>query len=235
MKKQREGNKKPEKKGEEEKKKSLFRVWIIETFIPAAAVALFVITFIAQIYKIPSGSMIPTLKVGDRILVVKFTYGIRVPFTGKWLFQHRRPKRGDVMVFLFDKDPWEKKTFINRVTGFLFRKEPWSNRMNFIKRVIGTPGDRVEIKDGNVYINGQLIDEPPAIPKDRFYYNVKEGSREVFYTKGEIVIPKNNYFVLGDNSANSRDSRYWGLVPIEKVKGKAVFIIWPPRRIGVIH
>ena len=211
-------------------RKSLFRIWVLETFVPAGAIALFVITFIAQIYKIPSGSMIPTLKVGDRIVVAKFIYGIRVPFTGRWFLQRRPPKRGDVMVFLFDKDPWEKKTFTERLTGYLFRKEPWSNRKNFIKRVIGTPGDRIEIKDGNLYVNGQLIDEPPNIPKERFYYN-----RGLFYTQGELTVPKGNYFVLGDNSYNSRDSRYWGFVPLAKVKGKAVFIIWPPRRIGVIH
>lgn len=228
-KKQRAASKKTEKKREAERK-SLFRVWIVETFLPAGVFALFVITFIAQIYKIPSGSMRPTLKEGDRILVVKFIYGIRVPFTGKWLLQRRPPKRGDVMVFLFDKDPWEEKKFIERVIGHLFRKEALSNRRNFIKRVIGAPGDRIEIKDGNLYVNGQLIDEPPAIPRERFYYN-----KGLFYTQGELTVSEGSFFVLGDNSDNSRDSRYWGFVPMEKVRGKALFIIWPPKRMRIIH
>ncbi len=234
MKHKRAGNRKLEEK-EDVKKKSLFRIWIVETFLPAGIFALFVITFIAQIYKIPSGSMIPTLKVGDRILVAKFIYGIRVPFTGKWLLQRRPPERGDVIVFLFDKDPQEERSFSDRVTGFLFRKESWSNRRNFVKRAIGTPGDRIEIKGGNLYVNGKLIDEPPAIPLDRFYYNLREGGSETFYTHGELVVPEGNFFVLGDHNSNSRDSRYWGFVPLEKIRGKAVFIIWPPRRIGIIH
>ncbi len=232
MKKQRVEDHKLEKESEPEKKKSLFRIWIVETFIPAGVIALFVITFIAQIYKIPSGSMIPTLKVGDRILVVKFSYGIRIPFSGQWLFW-RPPKRGDVVVFLYDKGPRQKKDFIDRVSGALLHKEPWSNRKNFVKRLIGTPGDRVEIKDGHIYIDGKLIDDPPAIPLDRFYYNVY--GKNVFYSEGELTVPKGDYFFLGDNNYNSLDSRYWGFVTRNKIKGKALFIIWPPSRIGVIH
>ena len=224
--------KKLEKKREAERK-SLFRVWIVETLLPAGICALFVITFVARIYSIPSGSMIPTLEIGDRILVAKFIYGLRVPFTGEWLFQRRPPRRGDAIVFLFDEDPGEERGFRERAIGFLFRGEAWSNRKNFIKRIVGTPGDRIEIKDGNLYVNGQLIDEPPAIPRERFYYN-KYGEG-LFYTQGELTVPEGNFFVLGDNSARSRDSRHWGFVPLEKVRGKAILIIWPPGRIGVIR
>lgn len=232
MKKPKTARKNPEKKNKTERK-SLFRIWVVETLIPAGLAALFIITFVAQIYKIPSGSMRPTLEVGDRILVAKFIYGIRVPFTGRWFLQHRPPRRGDAIVFLFDKDARGEKKFIERVIGSLFRKEAWSNRKNFIKRVIGTPGDKVEIKDGNLYINGQLLDDSPAIPRERFYYRVYGES--LFYAEGGVTVPEGNFFVLGDNSANSRDSRHWGFLPLEKVKGKALFIIWPPGRMGIIH
>ena len=224
--------KKLEKKKEAEKK-SLFRVWIIETLLPAGIYALFVITFIARIYSIPSGSMIPTLEIGDRILVTKFTYGLRVPFTGRWIFQRRLPRRGDAIVFLFDKDVEEERGFRERVIGFLFRGEVWSERKNFIKRVVATPGERMKINDGNLYINGQLIDEPPAIPRERFFYNLY--GENLFYTQGELTVPEGNFFTLGDNSARSRDSRHWGFVPLEKVRGKAVLIIWPPGRMGIIR
>ena len=208
--------KKEKSKKKDKAKKSLWRVWLIETIVPAAALALFITTFIGQLYKIPSGSMRPTLQEGDRIMVCKFIYGLRIPFSGKWLFHVRPPKRGDVTVFLFDKDIGKKPK-------------------NFIKRVIGTPGERVGIKGGNLRINGQLIDEPPAIPGERFYYNLKAGGQGLFYTEGELTVPDNRFFVLGDNSRNSRDSRWWGFVPLRKVRGKAICIIWPPGRIGLIH
>lgn len=213
--------------------KSFFRICIIETLIPAGIIALFIITFVAQLYKIPSGSMIPTLKVGDRILVAKFTYGVRIPFSGKWCLGRRSPERGDVVVFLFDKDIEEERSFIKKIEDWIRYRKPWNKKRNFIKRIIGTPGDQVEIKEGNIYINGELIDDPVSIPRERFYYN---GDNEnMFYTEGDIVIPDNNYFVLGDNSANSKDSRYWGLVSKEKLKGKALLIIWPLGRMGSIH
>ncbi len=188
--------------------KSFWRIWVIDTLIPAGATALFIITFIAQLYRIPSGSMEPALQVGDRILVSKFAYGIRIPFSGRRVLQRRAPERGDVVVFLFDED---------------------GRRRNFVKRVAGTPGDRIKIKDGNVYINGIVIDEPPHIPRDR-YYPIRAGS----YGYNEVEVPAGKLFVLGDNAAISRDSRSWGWLCQRKVKGRAVLIAWPPRRVSLL-
>ncbi len=232
MKKQETASKKLEKTGEGERK-SLFRIWIVETLLPAGICALFIITFVVRIYHIPSGSMRPTLEVGDRILVAKFIYGIRVPFTGRWLFQRQPPRRGDNIVFLFDEGQEEERGFVEKIIGSLFRGEAWSERKNFIKRIVATPGERMEINDGNLYINGQLIDESPAFPRERFYYNLH--GENLFYTQREIAIPESNFFVLGDNSARSRDSRHWGFVPLERVRGKAILIIWPPGRMGIIR
>lgn len=191
------------------KQKSFWRVWIIDTLIPAGAAALFIITFIAQLYRIPSGSMEPTLQIGDRILVSKFAYGIRIPFSGRWILQRRAPERGDIVVFLFDEE---------------------GRRKNFVKRVIGTPGDRIKIRDGNVHINGIVVDEPPHIPIER-YYPIRAG----FYGYNEVEVPAGKFFVLGDHAAISRDSRSWGWLCERKVKGRAALIVWPLRRIQPIR
>ena len=190
------------------KQKSFWRVWVIETLIPAAAAALFITTFIAQLYRIPSGSMEPALQIGDRILVSRLSYGIRIPFSGRWILQRRAPERGDIAVFLFDEN---------------------GERKNFVKRVIATPGERIKIKGGNIYIDGIVIDEPPHIPGNR-YYPIRAGS----YGYNEIEVPPGKLFVLGDNAAISRDSRSWGWLCQRKVKGRAVLIVWPPARIQLI-
>lgn len=191
------------------KQKSFWRIWIIDTLIPAGAAALFIITFIAQLYRIPSGSMEPALRIGDRILVSKFAYGVRIPFSGRWVLQRRAPKRGDIVVFLFDED---------------------GRRRNFVKRVIGTPGDKIKIKDGNVYINGIVVDEPPHIPGDR-HYPIRAES----YGYNEAEVPAGKLFVLGDNATVSRDSRSWGWLCERKVKGRAVLIVWPLGRIRLVR
>lgn len=211
---------KPKKR--DETRKPLWRIWIVDTIVPAVAMALFVVTFIGQLYKIPTASMRPTLQERDRILVCKFIYGLRIPFSGKWLLQRRPPKRGDIIVFLYDKE------------GFKHRK-------NYIKRLVAVGGETLEIKDGKVYINGESIAPSPAFPEERIYYNRKErywpGGKKfpIFYRSGEIKVPEGHFLVLGDNSLNSKDSRWWGFVPLRKVRGKAICIVWPPRRIGLIH
>jgi signal peptidase I len=150
--------------------------------------------------------MRPTLIEGDIILVNKFIYGAKIPFTDLRLPKVRNPQRGDCMVFIYPENP----------------------KKDFIKRVVGLPGEVLEIKNGTIYINGKVVADPPF--SRIFYYNKGELAGE-----GEpIVIPEQNYFVLGDNSASSQDSRYWGFVPRKNILGKAILIYWPLQRIRII-
>ncbi|MBL7130285.1 MAG: signal peptidase I [Candidatus Omnitrophica bacterium] len=183
------------------RKKSVIREWI-ESLIIAFILAMIIRTFIVQAFKIPSGSMRPTLMEGDRILVNKFIYGAKIPFLDWRLPQLREPCRGDVIVFIYPKDP----------------------KRDFIKRLIGLPGERLEIREGKVYINGLSSDNPCLA---RYYYNRGDYAAE----HRKITIPPNSYYVLGDNSASSQDSRYWGFVPRKYVLGRAFLIYWPLTRI----
>lgn len=187
------------------KKKSVLGDWI-ESIIIAFLLAMVIRTFVVQAFKIPTGSMRMTLQEGDLILVNKFIYGAKVPFTKFYLPALREPRRGDVIVFVYPED----------------------KKKDFIKRLVGLPGETIEIKGGSIYVNDQPADNP--IFKQIYYYN-----RGDFNSEGQkIVVPKDNYFVLGDNSISSKDSRYWGFVPKESLLGKAMVIYWPPRRIRVI-
>lgn len=193
-------------KPSEKKKKSVFREWV-EAAIFAAFIAFCIIRpFIVQAFKIPTGSMRPTLVEGDIILVNKFVYGARVPFTNFKLPKVHSPKRGEVVVFIYPENP----------------------KKDFIKRLIGLPGETVEIKNGTVYINDKPLLDP--VFNQRYYYNRgdfgKEGQR--------LIVPQNSFFVLGDNSSSSQDSRYWGFVPNNNILGKAMVIYWPPQRIRII-
>jgi signal peptidase I len=144
--------------------------------------------------------MEPTLQVGDYILVSKFIYGIKIPFTHTKLFQFGKPKRGDIVVFIYPKD----------------------RSKDFIKRVIATEGEKVEVVRNKIYINDQLIEDPWG------YYDKKNEWLKQFQLKeryGPETVPKDSIFVLGDNRDNSQDSRFWGFVNINEVKGKA-FIIY---------
>ena len=192
----------------QKKNKSIFREYAEAIFI-ALLLALFIRTFIIQAFKIPSGSMEKTLLVGDHILVSKFTYGIHVPniipifniklFDDIVLFQ-KTPKREDIIVFRYPKN----------------------ESRDFIKRVIGLPGDILEVRQQKVYINEELYDEEYAwhteapqndrlVPRDDF---------------GPIIIPPGFLFTMGDNRENSQDSRFWGFLDINKIKGKALVIYW---------
>ncbi|MBM4306860.1 MAG: signal peptidase I [Deltaproteobacteria bacterium] len=175
----------------------------IEPIAIAILIALFIRTFVVQAFKIPSSSMEPTLQVGDHILVSKFIYGIRIPFTKFKLLDFKTPQRGDTIVFIYTKDPSGPSK-------------------DFIKRVIGVGGDRVDIEGNKVYINGQKIEDPWG------YYDVKNEWRRSLGPVGpheHVVVPQDHLFVLGDNRDNSQDSRFWGFVHINEVKGKA-FIIY---------
>ncbi|MFH0763719.1 MAG: signal peptidase I [Candidatus Omnitrophota bacterium] len=186
--------------------KSQVREWT-ESIIIAVILALFIRTFVVQAFKIPSGSMIPTFKVGDRIFVNKFLYGAKIPFTGLNLPAVRQPKRGDIIVFISPETP----------------------KKDFVKRLIAVSGERVEIKDGKIFINGMEAREPSL--RANYYYNAGDFGRE----GAAVVVPKDSYFALGDNSASSRDSRYWGFVPKKNMLGKVILIYWPLHRMKVIN
>lgn len=193
---------KGEKKNKIEKKKSVIRE-NIEAIVIAVLLALFIRTFIVQAFKIPSGSMMDTLLVGDHILVSKFIYGVKLPFTdGYTLIPFKEPARRDIVVFKYPED--EAK--------------------DFIKRVVALGGDTVQITDKKLYVNGQLQDsEPYAVYKDA---SIIPGS---FTTRDNLPltkVPAHSLFVMGDNRDNSHDSRFWGFVDLKAVKGKAFMIYW---------
>ena len=189
-----------------EKIKHEVREWA-ESIIIALILALIIRTFVVQAFKIPSGSMIPTFEIGDRIFVNKFIYGARLPFTDIRLPALRQPARGDIVVFLSPEAP----------------------KKDFVKRLAATGGERVQIKNGNIYINGNRIEIPESVGSN-YYYNRGDYGKE-----GEsVTVPDDCYFMLGDNSANSRDSRYWGFVPKKNIIGKAICIYWPIQRMRLI-
>lgn len=179
----------------------------LESIAIAVILALAVRTFVVQAFKIPTGSMRPTLMEGDRILVNKFLYGARIPGTSWRLPAVRAPRRGDVIVFLSPED----------------------GRRDFIKRLVGLEGELVEIKDSRIVVNGQPVTTPPIF-RALAYYNRGEYGKEGM----AVRVPAGHYLVLGDNSASSRDSRYWGFLPTRNLVGKAMVIYWPLRRVRVI-
>ncbi|PIP20667.1 MAG: signal peptidase I [Candidatus Omnitrophica bacterium CG23_combo_of_CG06-09_8_20_14_all_40_11] len=194
-----------EKNRNKQKIKSVVRDWV-ESIVVAFILAMIIRTFVIQAFKIPSGSMRSTLLEGDLILVNKFIYGAKIPFTNLRLPKVRELKRGDVIVFIYPENP----------------------KKDFIKRLVGLSGETVEIKSGTVYINDKpLLD---SAFNQRYYYNRGEFGQE----DRKIKIPEDSFFVLGDNSASSQDSRYWGFVPLKNILGKALVIYWPPQRIRII-
>jgi signal peptidase I len=187
------------------KNKSTIREWV-ESILIAFVLAMVIRTFIVQAFKIPTGSMRMTLIEGDAILVNKFIYGAKIPFTDIRFPEITPPSRGDVIVFIFPQD----------------------TKKDFIKRIVGLPGETVEIKNGTIYINDKPADNQKLSPQ--YYYN-----RGDYGDLGKkIKIPDDQFFVLGDNSASSQDSRYWGFVPRRNLLGKAMVIYWPPNRIRLI-
>jgi signal peptidase I len=184
---------------------SAVREWI-ESILIAFVLAMFIRTFFIQAFKIPSGSMRMTLVEGDRLMVNKLRYGPKVPFTN-WRFPgFSEKKRGDIIVFKYPVDP----------------------KRDFIKRLVAFGGERILIKDGDVYIDGQRVDDPAV--KNIYYYNRGQYAQ----SDQEIIVPEGRLFVVGDNSASSHDSRFWGFVPEINVVGKAEFIYWPLNRIRLL-
>jgi signal peptidase I len=176
----------------------------VEAIVTALVLALLIRAFIVQAFKIPSGSMIPTLVIGDHILVNKFLYGTKIPFTDKKILVLRKPEKGDIIVF----------------------KYPINPDKDFIKRVVATEGDVIEEKDKVLYINGKPIKESYTQHSDK---NIRFNSEFGFNPRdnfGPITIPAEKVFVMGDNRDASYDSRYWGFVDLKIIKGKALIIYW---------
>jgi signal peptidase I len=187
----------------------------------AVAVALLLRAFVVEAFQIPSGSMIPTLQVGDHIFVSKFAYGLSIPFTNTKILEFKQPERGDVIVFKYPLDPGT----------------------DYIKRVVGLPGDVVEVRRETVYINGKLIPREP-LPKPcndsadplgcEFWVETLDGKpHETQQTVARMthdfksqVVPPGHVFVMGDNRDNSSDSRVWGTVQHDLIKGKALIVWW---------
>ncbi len=199
----------PDKK--DKKQKGAVREYA-EALIIALLLAFVIRSFVVQAFKIPSGSMLPTLKVGDHLLVNKFVYGLRLPFTDILLTDFSDPECKDIVVFRF----------------------PENESKDFIKRVIGTPGDTIRIRNHRVYRNGDLLKEPYVRPNR----NAGHGSfpmdkwpphsfdPRVRNNLGPIQVPEDKYFVMGDNRGESYDSRFWGFVDEDKILGRAWIIYW---------
>ena len=186
------------------RRKSVVREYV-EAIAIAILLALVIRTLIVQAFTIPSGSMMDTLLVGDYILVNKFLFGPEVPLTDYRLPALRVPDRGDIIVF----------------------KYPQDEKRDFIKRIVATPGETVQVRGQQVLINGQLLDEPYVRPNPTALgHTGSPGFCGYAYACEPLVVPADSYFVMGDNRDNSQDSRYWGFVKRDKVKGKAFLIYW---------
>lgn len=173
----------------------------VEAILVAIVLAMFIRTFIVQAFKIPSGSMKETLKIGDHILVNKFIYGIKIPFTDSTLISFKEPKRSDIIVFKFPEEPDK----------------------DFIKRVIGVAGDVIEIRNKRLYVNGEVTPYSQAIFTDP---HIIPGGIQPRDNYGPTSVPPNSFFVMGDNRDHSYDSRFWGFVDMKAVRGKAFIIYW---------
>jgi signal peptidase I len=189
----------------EKKKKSVIREYL-EALIWAVVLALIIRTWGVQAFKIPSGSMIPTLLIGDHLLVSKSSYGIKLPFSDTVIIPIGNPERGDIVVFLYPED----------------------RDKDFIKRIIGLPGDAVEVRDKTVYINGKKLDDHWGTYTDAVVLPNGVQTRDNF---GPVRVPPDHYFVMGDNRDQSYDSRFWfggrgGFVPRKDILGKAFIIYW---------
>ncbi|MGD0021100.1 MAG: signal peptidase I [Smithellaceae bacterium] len=173
----------------------------IEAIIIAILIALVIKTFAIQAFKIPSRSMVPTLLVGDQILVNKFIYGVKIPYLRKTIIPVTNPEKGDIVVFIYPND----------------------RSKDFIKRVIGTSGDKIEIRNKKIFINGKEYSDSHGVYSDNLIYPAAIQPRDNF---GPVVVPQGSLFVMGDNRDESSDSRYWGFVDLKDVEGKAFIIYW---------
>ncbi len=208
-------------RGREVKKEEPILVEYARSFFPVLLIVLVLRSFIAEPFRIPSGSMLPTLEIGDFILVNKAAYGVRLPITHQKLFEVGKPESGDVMVFRYPQNP----------------------EIDYIKRVIGVPGDVVKFDNKELTVNGQPIkrealgeyearDQRNVIRKTfRLREMLGDKSYDMLVVPGsggrvgEVVVPEGHYFVMGDNRDMSNDGRMWGMVPEENLVGKAL-LVW---------
>ncbi len=186
--------------------KPAWREWV-ESLAIAFILAMFIRTFFIQAFRIPSGSMEPTLQIQDRLMVNKLRLGPKIPFTHKRIPGYGQLHRGDIIVFVYPGEP----------------------KKDFIKRLIAFGGERVEIRFGDVYINDQIVEDPRI--RNIYYYNYGPYAQP----GAAIEVPPGHLFVLGDNSKSSHDSRYWGFVPVENVIGNASVIYFPFTRMRFIR
>lgn len=189
------------------------------SFFPVLLVVLILRSFVIEPFRIPSGSMMPTLLVGDFILVNKYSYGLRLPVTNTLILPLGKPERGDVAVFKYPREP----------------------RIDYIKRIVGLPGDRVAVRGEHLYVNGERVEQVPVGIYEGDPAGRMQGARllmedldgvehEILLDRrdsrpsGEWVVPEGAYFAVGDNRDNSNDSRFWGYVPEDHLVGRAFFI-----------
>lgn len=214
--------------------------WINPILI-AVLLALFIRSFIAAPFKIPSTSMVPTLKIGDHIFVNKILYGPRIPFTHKHLPSLRDFKRGDIIVFVSVDDPEypQPERDYKRLFGPVFINKKthmpkWYTKRYIVKRLVGLPGETITISNGDIIVDGKALEEPLSIKKIR--YTNTDAFEGPYGSEGALItVPRDHYFMLGDNTAASRDSRYWGFVPKGNIEGKVFVIWWPVWRIQLIR
>ena len=231
---------------------------IIKTWVPAFLIVLLIRASIAEPFRIPSGSMVPTLAIGDHILVTKYSYGIRWPLTRIPMTKISPPKRGDVIVFVYPAsdillkgDPLEKKMFTadqvadkeKHLSYWLDIPIPGSPAIDYVKRVVGLPGERIRVDNNVVYINDvpqkkDFIQSYSFVNSQCYSQDTKEFKENLNgyehemlthvsgagYSIKEIIVPEDHVFVMGDNRDYSSDSRKWGFVPFRNIKGKARFV-----------
>lgn len=181
-------------------KKRLIREYV-EAIITALILALVIRAYVIQAFKIPSGSMVPTLLIGDHILVNKFIYGTKIPFTDRQVLIFKKPERGDIIVFKYPENP----------------------KKDFIKRVVAIEDDIIESRDKTVYVNRKAVIESYA---QHFDSNIRPRGNDPRDNFGPLIVPNGKVFAMGDNRDQSYDSRYWGFVDLKEIKGKALIIYW---------
>lgn len=229
----------PDTNKKEKKRKSKLRE-NVEAIVFALTIALFIKSFVVDVYKIPTGSMIPTIEIGDFIVATKFIYGAKIPFTKSRLPDMRDPRRGDIVIFLapYYEPP---NIIVQMLTPVIYTISLGFVNIDpqpkfYVKRCIALPGDEVEIINKGVYVNGKLLkgwwpevhSDPEIIPPGESEMN----KRDFF---GPVTVPEDKFFMMGDNRDRSNDSRFWGFVDRRDIYGMALFRYWPPNRIGVLR